>query len=161
MKRGDPGLTQTEAALDDFEFRDQAGHLVRRLHQIATSMFLERCRDVGVTPVQYAALNAIARHPSFEQRHVARMIAVDRTTINLVTKKLCERGWLERRAEGKRIRLQATPPGLAILARLEAATATHGDELLAPLNPGQRADFINALKVLVEHNNELSRVPTS
>jgi MarR family transcriptional regulator, lower aerobic nicotinate degradation pathway regulator len=161
MPSADPVTASDDSQIDDFEFRDQAGHLVRRLHQIATSMFLDRCRDVGATPVQYAALNAIARHPDFEQRQIARLIAVDRTTINLVTKKLEQRGWIERTADGKRIRLRLTAAGTAALERLEAATASHGDELLAPLDDQQRAQFIALLKTLVEQNNGLSRVPSA
>ena len=39
------------------------GHLVRRLHQIAVSIFLEQTRGFRITPVQYSALSAIRAFP--------------------------------------------------------------------------------------------------
>ena len=44
---------------------DMAGHLIRRLHQQSTAIFVQRTQAAGfdLTAVQYAALDAIYRHP--------------------------------------------------------------------------------------------------
>jgi DNA-binding MarR family transcriptional regulator len=151
--------TAEDAADDAFEFHAEPGHLVRRLHQIATSLFLDQSRSLGVTPVQYAALNAIASHPGFEQREIARLIAVDRTTINMVTRKLEERGWVVRTPLGRAVNLSLTSSGQAVLDEIASLTGNHGDELLAPLSRRERMSFVEMLERLVEHNNGLSRVP--
>ena len=41
---------------------DMAGHLIRRLHQQATQVFVQRTQAAGfdLTPVQFAALDATA-----------------------------------------------------------------------------------------------------
>lgn len=144
---------------DDFEFHSEPGHLVRRLHQIATSLFLERGKTFGVTPVQYAALNAIGRHSGFEQRDIARLIAIDRTTINIVTRKLEERGLVIRRPLGRAVNLTLSAAGEELLAALEKVQAGHGDEMLTPLSEEERSVFIAMLERLVHHNNGMSRVP--
>jgi DNA-binding MarR family transcriptional regulator len=147
------------AAVDDFEFHSEPGHLVRRLHQIATSLFLEQSRVLGVTPVQYAALNAISRHPDHEQREIARLIAIDRTTINLVTRKMEERDWVKRKPLGRAVNLALTEEGERILTEVDRLTAGHADQLLAPLSPKERKMFVLLLERLVDDNNLLSRVP--
>ncbi|NDF44842.1 MAG: MarR family transcriptional regulator, partial [Betaproteobacteria bacterium] len=38
---------------------DLPGHYIRRLQQIAVGVFMEETQDFGVTPVQFAALNAL------------------------------------------------------------------------------------------------------
>ena len=35
---------------------ERPGHLIRRLKQIATALFLEETAELNLTPVQYAAL---------------------------------------------------------------------------------------------------------
>jgi DNA-binding MarR family transcriptional regulator len=145
--------------VEDFEFHSEPGHLIRRLHQIATSLFLEQSRALGVTPVQYAALNAISRHPDHEQREIARLIAIDRTTINIVTRKMEERGWVKRKPLGRAVNLVLTGEGERILTEVDRLTAGHGDQLLAPLSRKERKLFVLLLERLVDDNNLLSRVP--
>jgi DNA-binding MarR family transcriptional regulator len=42
----------------------RAGHLIRRAYQIAQALFLDETAELGLTPVQYSALNAINELPS-------------------------------------------------------------------------------------------------
>ena len=48
------------------ELLDMAGHLIRRLHQQSTQVFVQRTQAAGfdLTPVQFAALDAI---PAFRE----------------------------------------------------------------------------------------------
>ena len=62
---------------------DMAGHLIRRLHQQATLVFVQRTQAAGfdLTPVQFAALDAIHHQPGADQAlaqavaHVLRLQA--------------------------------------------------------------------------------------
>ena len=38
---------------------EMPGHLIRRAHQLSTAIFAEECAEFDLTPVQYAALEAI------------------------------------------------------------------------------------------------------
>ena len=55
---------------------DMAGHLIRRLHQQSTQVFVQRTQAAGfdLTPIQFAALDAIANHPTFAPRAEGRFI---------------------------------------------------------------------------------------
>ncbi|GAA5049065.1 MarR family transcriptional regulator [Erythrobacter westpacificensis] len=144
---------------NDFEFHREPGHLVRRLHQIAVGLFLEMSCESDLTPIQYAALNAICAHPGYEQREIARLIAIDRTTINSVTRRLAERELVKREPVGRRIDLYPTDKGFELLDRSTEETAEHSNLLLSPLSEIERAQFLKLMQRLVEKNNSASRAP--
>mgnify|MGYP005828916165 CR=1 FL=1 len=144
---------------NDFEFHAEPGHMVRRLHQIAVGLFLDLAAESELTPIQYAALNAICTHPGCDQRQIARLIAIDRTTINSVTRRLAERNLVVREPVGRRIDLYPTQQGEELLEKSSAETLDHSDLLLSPLNADERAVFLGLLQRLVDANNDASRVP--
>lgn len=74
------------------------GHFIRRLHQIAVAIFLQETEAAGVTPVQYAALQAIANQPGVDQRTLARSIGLDTSTLAGVIDRLEARGLVQRNA---------------------------------------------------------------
>src|SRR5215472_9909003 len=67
--------------IGDSRLIEMPGHLIRRLHQISFALFLDQAKTFDVTPVQYAALVAINRHPGIDQTTLFNIIAFDRTTI--------------------------------------------------------------------------------
>ncbi len=141
---------------------DMPGHLVRRLNQIAVSIFLEGTREFGITPVQFSALSAIRSIPGIDQRRLARVIAFDRSTIGDVVQRLekrglvlSEKGTLDRRTK----RLFVSEEGLNTLSEMQDAVWKTNDDLLKSLSEGERTIFMFLLKKLVSLNNEMSRAP--
>ena len=65
-------------------FFSRAGHLIRRMNQISVAMFLEETRSLGLTTVQYAALNMIDEVPNIDQARLSSMIAFDTTTLSRI-----------------------------------------------------------------------------
>ena len=142
---------------------DQPGHNIRRLHQISVGIFLQELGDLGITPVQYAALQTVANHPGIDQRTLARTIALDASTTGGVVDRMESRGWLERRTspEDRRSRqLVLTDAGVALLSDAVPAMLRAQDHILAPLSDRQRAEFMKLLCLLVHTNNEHSRAPS-
>jgi DNA-binding MarR family transcriptional regulator len=138
------------------------GHLVRRLHQIAVSIFLEQTRAFRITPVQYSALMAIRAFAGIDQRGLARVIAFDRSTIGSVVERLERRGLIVRetdRADRRYKALYVTPKGAQLLRDMEGAAHAVGETLLAPLGERDRRAFMRVLAKTVDLNNELSRAP--
>ena len=83
MKRSPPAV----------DIDHQPGHYIRRLHQISVGIFLQELGEIGITPVQYAALQTVANHPGIDQRTLARTIALDASTTGGVVDRLEARGW--------------------------------------------------------------------
>jgi MarR family transcriptional regulator, lower aerobic nicotinate degradation pathway regulator len=139
------------------------GHYIRRLQQIAVAVFLQEAGPTGVTPVQYAAMQAVANQPDLDQRSLARQIGLDTSTVAGVVDRLEARGLMLRQAspQDRRVRLlRLTPDGEATLAEVVPAMQRAQQRMLAPLPAAQRREFMRMLKVLVDGNNELSRAPT-
>jgi MarR family transcriptional regulator, lower aerobic nicotinate degradation pathway regulator len=153
-------------AQDSHDFLDRPGHLIRRLHQIASALFVDQAKTFkmpfDVTSVQYAALAAIRNHPGIDQTALSHIIAFDRTTIGDVVSRL-EKKKLIKRANGAHDRrtksLQVTPAGERLLRAIEPAVVQTQRFILAPLKPAERAAFMRMLKHLVHLNNEHSRAP--
>jgi MarR family transcriptional regulator, lower aerobic nicotinate degradation pathway regulator len=148
--------------IGDSRLIEMPGHLIRRLHQISFALFVDQAKAFGVTPVQYAALVAIDRHPGIDQTTLCNIIAFDRTTIGgvvgrLQRKKLISRvdGVHDRRTKALRI----TPAGRRLIRDIEPAVLATQRLILKPLTPRQRSAFKAMLKHLVHLNNAHSRAP--
>jgi DNA-binding MarR family transcriptional regulator len=138
------------------------GHMIRRCQQIAVAIFLEETAGFDVTPVQFAALFAVRESPGLEQVALARLIALDRSTIGTVVGRLEEKGLLTRRAakEDRRVKLlYATEAGSALVADATAAVERAQARMLAPLEPAERKAFMRMLERIVDINNGHSRAP--
>lgn len=144
---------------DSYFYHSEPGHLVRRLHQIANSIFIDLMKDYDVTTIQYAVLVTVEAHDGYEQRQIGKLIAIDRATINTVTAKLEKRGLLLREHVGRRIDLHISEKGRALIKGASKMIPHHSQKLLAPLTKTQRATFVKLLEKVVEGNNSMSRVP--
>ncbi|WP_066260672.1 MarR family winged helix-turn-helix transcriptional regulator [Hydrogenophaga flava] len=133
---------------------DMAGHLIRRLHQLSTQVFVQRTQAAGfdLTPVQFAALDAIHHHPGTDQARVAEMIAYDRATIGGVIERLEQKGWVDRvvSERDRRARvLSLTPEGERIIQALVPVVRDLQDEILQSLGDADRARFLKLARQAV------------
>jgi len=139
------------------------GHNIRRLQQIAVAIFLQETASLAITPVQYAALHAVAGTPGIDQRTLARTIGFDTSTIAAVIDRLESRSLVQRSAspDDRRVRLLTlTDAGRALLDEAVPPMLQAQARMLAPLPKAERSEFMRMLRVLVAANNELSRAPS-
>lgn len=123
------------------------GHLIRRLHQISTHVFTQRVREAGfdLTPVQYAALDALGTNTGIDQARLAEMVAKDRATTGAVVDRLEQKGLVSRNVSerDKRARvLTLTPEGSALLRRLAPVVEDLQREILRGLDDDDYRQFI-------------------
>ena len=140
------------------------GHLIRRLHQISTSVFADRMAAAGhdVTPVQYAALATLAEHPGIDQATLAGLIAYDRVTIGGVVDRLVQKDLVERsvNAQDRRSRVLAlTDAGGVLVAALAPIVTALQDDILPGLDPAERAQLPALLARAADAGNGRSRAP--
>ncbi|MCE1236161.1 MAG: MarR family transcriptional regulator [Hyphomicrobiales bacterium] len=148
----------------DIAIYSMPGHLIRRLNQVAVSLFHDECGRIGhdLTPVQYAALKAVQKYPGIDQAALAGAIAYDRTTIGGVVARLEEKGLILRAGspEDRRVRrLTLTPAGAAALAELDPLVGRLQDLILTGLDDEEKAVFVRLLAKAAAAGNELSRAP--
>jgi DNA-binding MarR family transcriptional regulator len=140
------------------------GHHIRRLQQIAVAIFLQETDTLGITPVQFAALQAVANQPGLDQRSLARAIGLDTSTVAGVVDRLETRQLLQRSADpnDRRVRLLSlTWEGEGLLRAAQPAMQRAQARILEPLSTADQRRFLQLLQRLVTANNGLSRAPSS
>ena len=126
---------------------EMPGHLIRRLNQISTHVFSKRMQQIGfdLTPVQFAAMDAIASYPGIDQAGVAAKIAYDRATIGGVIDRLEQKGYVTRNVSkhDRRAReVRLTEKGAGIFDEILPVARALQEEILPGLNQAERAKFL-------------------
>jgi MarR family transcriptional regulator, lower aerobic nicotinate degradation pathway regulator len=129
------------SSVDSYDFHDQIGHLLRRAYQRHVAIFQEAIPDSELTAAQFVTLCAVKEAESCSLNDIVKSTAIDQGTIRGVIERLKTRGLIQVTADpsdGRKLVVQATPSGLALVDRTipfarEATTQTY-----VPLNPGEQ-----------------------
>lgn len=149
-----PNPATRRQALESFS--RMPGHLVRRVHQVATSLFTEECEG-ELTAVQYAALAAVESHPGIDATRLSELIFFDRSTIGDVLDRIEAKGWIVRRAapNDRRVKLlELSAQGRSTLRSVEPAIRRVQERLLAPLTTREAATFVRLLTKVADGDDE-------
>jgi len=144
------------------QFYSRAGHLIRRLNQIAVAIFLEETAELGLTTVQYAALHVIDETPGIDQVTLSKMVAFDKTTLVKVIGRLVEKGLISRKLSAtyrRRHELVSTSKGSELIRKVVSMIDRCEQRILAPLDLEDRRKFLQFASRLVQVNNVYSRAP--
>ena len=147
------------------EIHNLAGHLIRRLNQISTSVFQTRLKDEGfdLTPVQYAAMTAIHTHPGMDQATVAAFISYDRATIGGVIDRLHGKGLVSREINEKDRRarvLSLTDQGRVMIEQITPVIQTLQNDILSGLSVEERETFLALATKAAAAGSNLPTMPT-
>jgi DNA-binding MarR family transcriptional regulator len=130
-----------------------AVHLLHRAGQCADEIFSLSLPPGTMTPRQYAILKAVEASTEPSQTTLVEMTGIDRSTVADIVRRLVERGLLQRRRTRRDARMYAlrlTAKGVTALRNAEPAAQSTDDKLLAALQPGERAVFLDALVRIVK-----------
>jgi DNA-binding MarR family transcriptional regulator len=136
------------------------GFLVRRLHQIYVAIYFQNCERFGTTPVQSSVMQVLLSQPGMDQVALAGEIGIDRTTASSVLSRLEARGIVRREADPEDRRTKRaflTASGKAMLQDMQASIEAAHRELIKPLDPAGREQFLEQLLCLVQTNNDKGR----
>ncbi|MFJ6250541.1 MULTISPECIES: MarR family winged helix-turn-helix transcriptional regulator [unclassified Streptomyces] len=129
-----------------------AGHLIRRAEQVHTSLW-SRFVSETVTSQQFAVLNALRRSGGIDQRTVARLTSLDRSTTHHIVRRLTEQNYISRtrdEADRRRTLLALTAEGRILHASLASSAEKINEDLLAVFSEEQRAGVIGVLTQLAQ-----------
>jgi DNA-binding MarR family transcriptional regulator len=136
------------------------GFLIRRLHQIYVAIYFQNCERFGTTPVQSSVMQVLLAQPGMDQVALAAEIGIDRTTASSVLTRLEARGIIERQADPQDRRTKLaflTASGKAMLQDMQSSIEAAHKELVQPLDPAARDQFLEHLLCLVQANNDKGR----
>ena len=129
------------------------GFMVKRLHQVATAIFLEECGRYNMTPSQYQALCALNEHAGIDQSALGKLTGQDRSTVSLVVKLLLDRGLILRLVDAtdkRRTSLKLSESGLQTLRQVAPAARKAQDRFLSAVPKKQRSGFLGLLQGLLD-----------
>jgi DNA-binding MarR family transcriptional regulator len=131
------------------ELRSKPGHLVWRAYQLTWQIFAEEAGPLDITPVQEALLLVLSRRENLDQKTLAELVALDRSTAGNVIDRLEKRKLIARAENDKdrRARLVSlTARGKSLSEKLRPIAQRAAERLLAPLSPLERSEFIRLLR---------------
>jgi DNA-binding MarR family transcriptional regulator len=146
----------TKAMPKSFDFRHAPGHLIRRAHQLAVAVFMEETAEFGVTPVQFAILNALIEDPGEDQVTLAAKVAFDAATFGSVIGRLEAKGWVRRKPDAqdrRRKLLWVTAEGERAAQAMKRAVAKTQARILEPLEQPERDQLVALLDKLVSRSS--------
>lgn len=130
------------------EALNMVGHLIRRLGQVSTSVFAERIQAAGhdLTPVQFAALDAIHAQGGLDQARIAARIAYDRATIGGVIDRLEKKGLVCReisKSDRRAREVFLTEQGAALYDEVLPIVKALQADITAGLTADETAQFLD------------------
>ncbi|MFB8280549.1 MarR family winged helix-turn-helix transcriptional regulator [Nocardia colli] len=127
--------------------------LVNQVALVANRATERALNDTGSRRYHYALLAALGEFGSISQADLGRRTRIDRSDIVATVNELAGRGFVERSPdEGDRRRkiVTITEAGTAHLAELDERLAGAQDELLAGLDPAERAELVRLLTRILD-----------
>jgi DNA-binding MarR family transcriptional regulator len=149
-----PTPDYADPAVSELPVHRMPGHFIRRLQQVAVRLFAEAA-GAQMTPVQYAALSAVAQRPGAGQAALAALIGYDRATIGGVIDRLEQKGWISRSGspDDRRLNLLAlTEQGRVALEAATPAVLAAQEKIFEPLDDQERAAFERMCLKLLQHH---------
>ncbi|WP_338890838.1 MarR family transcriptional regulator [Rhodococcus sovatensis] len=114
------------------------GYVLKQVHASLRTAMDETLRPLDLTVPQYACLELLGQNAGLSSSELARRAFVTRQSMNLVLRRLQERGLLTRPVEaphGRALPTELTDDGQTILRRASIAVRAVEKQLFAPLTP--------------------------
>ena len=131
------------------KLRFKPGHLIWRAYQLTWQIFAEEAGSLDITPVQEALLLVLADRADIDQKTLAELVALDRSTAGNVIERLERRGFVRRAPNDldRRARLvRLTPRGVALSRKLSPVAQHAAERLMTPLTLFERTEFTRLLR---------------
>lgn len=146
--------TRKPRSVDDDSLANLYGRpafMIRRAHQIATSIFTSSCAELGLTPSQYSLIFVLRHRGPIGQNELGRLVSLDRSTTALVVRGLKARELVATSADASDRRktiVQLTNKGRLLLSRAERLSLQASEKLLSAFDPHQANAFLSLLEKL-------------
>jgi DNA-binding MarR family transcriptional regulator len=127
-------------------------HLLHRAGQCADELFAINVGNSGLTPRQFAVMQAIADSEEPSQTLLVEKTGIDRSTMADIVRRLTSRGLVQRRRTRRDARMYAvrlTDKGEGALRMAMPAARATDERILSTLSATQRDAFVRSLSRIV------------
>lgn len=125
--------------------------LLKRASQYGAQVFAEITADSGLTPRQFAVLQAVEENDGISQTALSLRTGIDRSTLAELVARLIAQGSLQRRRtrdDGRTNALRITTTGRRALKQAEPGARITDAELMALVPARYRKGFVEGLSAL-------------
>lgn len=139
--------------------RRRASRLLSQLTMRSDRLITEGLAEADARKWHYAVLASLQEYGPASQAELSRRSGIYRSDMVGVLNELAERDLVERAPDPddrRRNVITISPRGRRRLRRLDAALDDLHDELLAPLTPAERDQFVQLLTRLLDHHTRTS-----
>ncbi|MGI5130975.1 MarR family winged helix-turn-helix transcriptional regulator [Pseudonocardia sp. CA-107938] len=129
------------------------GYVARRLHAAYTAAWVRHV-DPVLTGPQFAVLTAVDVYPGVEQGSLARAVALDRSTMASIVRRLEERGLITREVppeDGRKRLLRLTDDGTATLRSAYRRARELDVLLMKGIDGDAQHELLTRLNTIAEH----------
>jgi len=129
------------------------GYVARRLHQAYVAAWV-RLVDATLTGPQFAVLTAVNAYPGVEQGSLASSVALDRSTMASIVRRLEDRRLITRETpaeDGRKRLLFLTDEGVATLRDADRRARELDVLLMKGYDADRQTDLLRELTALSEH----------
>lgn len=129
-------------------------YLLSRVGKVARGRFADRLAERGLRLWHMSILAALADFGAHAQRDLAERLAIHPSDVAKVVDELAAAGQVERardEADRRRMTVRITRTGRAALTALNKEAGQVGDDILAPLNPRERAQLSELMRRVFDH----------
>jgi DNA-binding MarR family transcriptional regulator len=140
------------------------GYVLKQVHASLRTAMDEVLRPLDLTVPQYACLELLGQNPGLSNSELARRAFVTRQSMNLVLRRLQERGLLTRpdhAPHGRALPTRLTQDGKATLHQASAAVRSVEKQLFSPLSREQQRRLREDLAACVTSSHALDPGPES
>lgn len=127
--------------------------LLHRASQGAENLFKRRVGSINITARQYAILRAVAKEDRLTQTAIVEATGIDRSTVAEMTRRLVEKGLLQRRRardDARAYAVRLTEAGRKMIDAVAFAGKTTEEGVYAAVRSLPRAQVRNVLVELIE-----------
>jgi DNA-binding MarR family transcriptional regulator len=132
----------------DFDPEHRVGHLLRRAYAVAKANSSAALRDVGITPMQAAAVMALRRGGAMSQAELGRLIGMERANVHGLVARLHALDVVETRAhptDARALEVALSAHGVRCADDVARVSAASAEATLAPLAPHERTTLLALL----------------
>lgn len=138
--------------MHSLELSASPGHLIRRLHQLSTSLWTAMVSE-NVTSPQFAILNFLADNPRVDQTTLGAGVSLDRASTTEIVGRMTKRGLIQRikdPSDQRRWQLTLTDLGCQKFEELAPLSILQNNYMTKNLSDKERAAVLGYLQQILD-----------